>query len=139
MGTENPIEELLGMSTKIVEIGGKLSELRAARDALNTQIQALEKELLPLATKHSTLMATLLGQALPTLTVQPVVPSPEVPTSPPRGVATSLSATTKTRILDFLKRMDTSDGAVSAMEIADALKIDAAAVRECLLELRNAR
>jgi len=123
------------LSTKIVELGGKLSELRTARDALNTQIQGLEKELLPLVAKHGELMAALLGQALP-VAVAPAAleASPAVADS-----SASLSATTKKRVIEFLKRQDTSEGGISAMEIAEALKIDVSSVRECMLEMRTGR
>jgi hypothetical protein len=51
MGSES-LAEMVAISTRMVELGGKLSELRTARDALNIQLQTLETELLPLVAKH---------------------------------------------------------------------------------------
>lgn len=125
------------LGSKIVKVGQELKNLRDQRDALNPQIAALEAELTPLLMEHAKMIASVAGVSMPTLApTAAVVEAPGVISHPVAG--TGVNAQLKARVVDYLKKRQGEEG-VSAMDVADVLKIDAAIVREAMMELRNAR
>lgn len=120
--------EFVQIGGKIVEVGGQLEALRAEREALNTKIAALEKELLPLLARHAELLSSVVGSAMP----KPVVPVPPVLPVPAGPSAGDEKVALLRRIKSFLN--DAEPG-TSATQIAEALKVDPAHVREVMREL----
>jgi hypothetical protein len=131
---------LITLGTQIAEVGMKLAQIRKQRDELSTQVSALELELMPLLQKHGALLAIIVGAAMPAPVPQAPAPVPQPqPMAPPAGLPNpggDQNAGLKQRIRMFLKNVDES---VSALEIAEAIKVDASVVREVLLDMRNAR
>ena len=120
--------EFVEVGGKIMTIGGQLEKLRAERDVLNAQITGLEKELLPLLGRHAELVSSLMGSAMP----KPVVPSPvpaPVPTGPTAG---DDKVALMRRVKGFLNN---AEPGTSASQIAEALKVDPALVREVMRDL----
>lgn len=132
---------LVLLGSRIAELGLQLTQVRSKRDELSGQVTALELELMPLLQQHGMLLAAIIGRAMPTPVLTPAapLPVPQYPTPsagptapPPYDHNTGM----RLRIKKYLRNVDES---VSAMDIADALKVDATLVREVLLELRNSR
>lgn len=135
--------EFAEIGAKIVKHGVELEKLRSERDALNSQIQILEKELLPLLARHSELIAAMMGRpitpvAAPTPTAVSVTSASGVPLANTLGEAAMVPQVDR-KILRrrIQKLMEEADDAMSAMDIAERLKIDAVLVREIMLEMRN--
>ncbi len=121
--------EFVEVGGKIMTLSGQLAPLKAERDALNEQITALERELVVLAGRYSELIAATLGTAMPkpaVPVVAPVLPGPAGPT--PNDEKLALIR----RVKGFLNN---AEPGTSAMQIADALKVDASLVREVMREM----
>lgn len=119
--------EFAQLGAAIVEKGQKLKELKSAREKLDQEIEGLEKELRPMVAQHSKFVAELVGQP----TVSPV-PGPK-----PRPVEESggVTAELRQRVIAYADRHADPDTGVSAMEIAEGLKLDPAVVRQVLNEM----
>lgn len=131
------VAELAVLGAKIAEIGVKLGELREQRNALDTQISTLEKELTPLIVQHSKIVASITTQAMPT-PAPGTSPTGLVPVQEGAGVVSvSADSAMKARVKEYLKRGHMPEG-VSAVDIAETLKVDAFVVREAMRELREA-
>jgi hypothetical protein len=129
------IANLAVIGGQIAEIGEKLKMLRGQRDEINTEISALEKQLMPLVVEHSKIIAEIVG-------VPPTPPAPTPPiqqlsyggggSSPPvpqPGVTPEVMQKAKTRILKYL---DDAEPGVSAADVAGALKMDPFLVRQIM-------
>lgn len=117
--------EFAQVGSKIVEIGMKLKGLREEREALSTKITELEKELLPLVSRHSELLALFVGVAMPK-------PAP-LPVPPSAHSASGMIGDEKVKLTRRIKKfLEDAEPGTSAMQIAEALKVDAAQVREVL-------
>ena len=69
----------------------------------------------------------------------PVMPASAVPTqSPPQPKQLSAEQQLKQRVKDYLKRRPPDD-TVSAMDVAEVLRVDALLVREAMREMRTGR
>ena len=130
------LADLASIGAQIAELGVNLKALRSERDALNKQIEAAEAELMPLVVRHSKIIADITGVVAPppkkkraTVPDNGAVPDEEPDTSRP-NVA-------KNRIKDFIKTR--AQGGMSALDIAEALRVDASLVRECMNELMHPR
>lgn len=122
--------EFVEVGGKIMTISGQLAPLKTEREALNEKITALEQELVVLAGRYSELLAATLGAAMP----KPValVPAP-VAVQAPAGPAPGEDKLALTRrVKGFLNN---AEPGTSAMQIADALKVDASLVREVMREM----
>jgi len=133
--------KLMELTAEIVEISGKLNALRAQRDSLTPQILPLEAQLMTLMVEHQKMFSAIAGVALPA----PVVAAPaptgtviEAPGVESHSVGSGSNAPLKNRVLAYLQKRQ-GDEPISAIDVADVLKIDASIVREAMLELRNAR
>lgn len=115
--------EFVDIGGKIVAIGGQLEKLRVERDGLNSKITALETELLPLLTRHAELVSSLMSVALPKPVAAPPSPQPPGPTDGDAKVSLAK------RVRGFLEN---AEPGTSATQIAEALKVDAALVREIM-------
>lgn len=130
------LADLATIGAQIAELGVNLKQLRSERDALNKQIEAAEAELMPLVVRHSKIIADITGVALPTpkkrqaLATGNGAPDGEDPQQPRANVA-------KNRIKDFIKTR--AQEGMSALDISEALHVDAALVRECMNELMHPR
>lgn len=122
--------DLATIGAQIAELGVKLKGLRSERDALNKLIEEAEAQLMPLVVQHSKIIADITGVALP----KPA-PRAATPDSPPPGVPVANVA--KNRIKDYIKTR--AQEGMSALDIAEALHVEAALVRECMNELMNPR
>jgi len=135
-----PAYDLITLSTKISELGTKLEGLRAKRLDLDNQISELEQALVPLVTQHTSMMATIMGRAMPAPIRTPQQQQP-VPDSgaivPSVGTDSPVNQQLKQRVMDYLKhyRKTNDEEGASAQSIAEALHIDSALVRECFREL----
>lgn len=127
--------EFAKLGAELVEKGNELKELKETRDDLNKQIIELEKELRPLIAQHAKFVAELVGQ--PTVTSVPGSKPTQVPGADGQ---TEVSADLRKRIRQYAEsRADPEDG-ISAAEIAEALKLDPAVVRQAMNEMaRGAR
>lgn len=123
--------EFVDVGGKIMAIGGQLETLRGEREVLNTKITALEKELLPLLARHAELVSSLMGAAMP----KPVAPAPLPLTQIPGPTPGDEKVALARRIKGYLNN---AEPGTSAMQIAEALKVDAALVREVMRELNAA-
>jgi predicted ArsR family transcriptional regulator len=129
--------EFARVGAELVELGGKLNEKKAARDALNKEITELEEQIRPLMVEHQKMLAELVG-----VPVQAVPPPGPPPPTPPNGNGNGNggppkppfdpNTAIKQRIIAFLNR---SEPGVSALEVADALKIDVSLVRQAMNDL----
>lgn len=120
--------EFVSLGGKIMEVGGQLTALRGERDVLSAKIADLEKELLPLMTRYNELMASVMGAAMPKPPpppVRPAGPSGPAPLSDDKIILAK-------RIKKFLE--DAEPG-TSATQIAEALKVDAAVIREVMRDM----
>lgn len=129
------LADLATIGAQIAELGVNLKQLRSERDALNKQIEAAEAELMPLVVRHSKIIADITGVALPTPKKRQAPAtgngaSDEDPQQPRANVA-------KNRIKDFIKTR--AQEGMSALDISEALHVDAALVRECMNELMHPR
>lgn len=116
--------EFVMLGGKIVELGAQLTSLRGERDALSTKISDLEKELLPLIARYNELMASVMGAAMP----KPP-PPPAAPAGPPP------LSNDKVLLAKRIKRfLEDAEPGTSAMQMAEALKVDPALIREVLRE-----
>lgn len=121
--------EFVSVGAKIMEIGAQLESLRGERDALSAKISGLEKELLPLMARYNELMASVMGAAMP----KP--PPAAVPAALSVHSASGLVGDDKIKLTRRIKKfLEEAEPGTSAMQIADALKVDAALVREVLRE-----
>jgi len=127
------IAELATLGAQIAELGMKLAEMRARREAVNVEILAVEKDLLPLITKHAQLIASITGQVAQIPQVFPTVQA--VPTALP-GTPSSVTSSnpSKERIVQYLKRCEPGS---SALEIAEQIHVDPTLVREVMADLRR--
>jgi hypothetical protein len=140
------VAELATIGAKIVEIGETLKAKRTERDEINIEISSLEKELMPLVIQHSKIIAEVIGQPLPTPpTAAPTGPTGwELPanrnqgrTSEPHGSPQTVNvAEAKKRILAYL---DNAEAGVSAVEVAQELRMDAVVVRQVMADLARGR
>lgn len=122
--------EITAVGMKIVELGSKLKKLKADRDELTMQITAIEAEIAPLLVRHTQLIAEITGMLIP----KPVAPeAPSVEASPTPG---RVDGGLKKRVLKFLQGAEPGVGAV---EVADALKLDAALVRQVMMEMARGK
>jgi len=134
--------KLMELTAEIVEISGKLNALRAQRDSLTPQILPLEAQLMTLMVEHQKMFSAIAGVAIPA----PVAAAPaptvgtviEAPGVESHSVGSGSNAPLKNRVLAYLQKRQ-GDEPISAIDVADVLKIDASIVREAMLELRNAR
>jgi hypothetical protein len=134
---KNDVGDLADLATigaQIAELGVNLKALRAQRDVLNKQIEEAEAELMPLVVKHSKIIADITGTAMPTPTKRRKAASGNGSVADD-GVPVANVA--KNRIKDFIKTR-AQDG-MSALDISEALHVDAALVRECMNELMHPR
>lgn len=140
-------QEFAKVGAELVELGTKLKELKAQRAVLDKEIAELESKVRTLMAKHTQMLAEIVG--VPTsvsedapmgmmMAAEAVGSKPEqamVPTG--SVVSTGITprqekARIKARVLAFLEN---AEPGTSALQIADALRIDAAAVREVMAEL----
>jgi len=123
--------ELVVLGSKIAEIGEKLKELRGRRKVVEQEIEEAETELRPLLVRHTTLLAEIMGEVLPS----PPTPLPSVQRTgdgeKPGGLSVEANPA-KERVRAFLK---TVAPGTWVSDIADAIKIDAALVREVMREM----
>jgi hypothetical protein len=125
--------EFANIGAKLVMIGGQLNELKAERDELNTQIAKLEAEIRPLIAQHALMIAEIVGapppvvQAAPAYT--PVGPGAASGATP--AEAATLGPSARKKIIAFLDRCEPG---VSALQIAEALSLDAVLVRQIMHE-----
>lgn len=120
--------EFVEIGGKIMTLSGQLAPLKAERAALDEKISILESDLRVLSGRYSALIAATLGTVLPT----PVVPAPiiaPVPMGPSPG---DEKVALMRRVKGFLNN---AEPGTSAMQIAEALKVDASLVREVMREL----
>jgi hypothetical protein len=150
------IGELGLIGAQIAELGVKLRSLREDRDELNVAIGKLEAELLPLITKHAQIVAAITGTVFQPPQPHPaalsVVPQPyqgsvpgpqvSVPLSPAAGAVTPKLVSQskaelesmKKRIKGYLSRAEPREGGISALQIADELRLDPDLVRLVMRE-----
>lgn len=128
------VAELASVGAQIVEIGGKLKELREQRDAVNAHISELEKELMPLVTLHAKIIAHVIGAPIPSPAPPPaLVPAKGGGSSGSSGGPTPQVLTAvKKKVVDFLQ--DAEPG-MSAAEVAQALRLDPSIVRQAMADL----
>lgn len=151
----NQAIELAALGSQIAEVGIELAKLKSERKTIDEQISTLESKILPLIKQHSGLLTGLVGSlaappapppiqyAQPTpapmpqyLTEPSPQPQPMMPPTQPMPAPQRGSDPTRERIKAFLRTVDQS---VSAMDIADALKIDSSIVRDVLREMMHNR
>jgi len=122
--------EFVEVGGKIMKLGGELAILRDERKALDEKITAMEKELLPLVGRHAELLAAVMGAAMP----KPLAPLPPPPVaSMPSGPSPGdEKVALMRRVKGFLNN---AEPGTSAMQIAEALKVDASLVREVMRDL----
>jgi septal ring factor EnvC (AmiA/AmiB activator) len=122
--------EIAEVGQKLIELGMELKEKRAARDELDTEIKKLEAEVMPLMQKQQQFMTELLGVPAP-------AGSPGGPAVRPGAAEEAPDPNLKKRIKLALGRMEPGVGPI---EVAEALKLDAAMVRSVMMEMaREAR
>lgn len=127
------LADLASIGAQIAELGVNLKQLRSERDALNKQIEAAEAELMPLVVRHSKIIADITGVVAPPPKKKRAAgngTAPEEPAPPRANVA-------KNRIKDFIKTR--AQEGMSALDIAEALRVDASLVRECMNEMMHPR
>jgi hypothetical protein len=138
-GTVMDAADFARLSSEIVELGARLKELKIDRDNLQVEIDALDAQLRVKLGEHAVYLSELLGQAGVGL---PAVSSGSVSSvSPVSSVvpATGISAELRQRIVDYAgSRVDETGEGVSASDIAVALHLDPALVREALREAMTA-
>jgi hypothetical protein len=122
--------EFVEVGGKIMKLGGDLAALREERKVLDEKISAMEKELLPLVGRHAELLSGVMGAAMP----KPVTssPSPAVAQAAAGPSPAEEKASLMRRVKGFL---NAAEPGTSAMQIAEALKVDPALVREVMREL----
>ncbi len=133
------LSELATVGAKIAEVGEKLREFRGQRDEINTQIAALEKELMPLVTRHAAIIAEVVGAPVPVPAPPPPPnggtygPHSGPPAQPPTGPDAMAKA--KKRVLAFLE--DAEPG-MSAADVARELNMDPLLVRQIMGQMSRA-
>ena len=133
MGDVN-IADIATLGSQIATLGLQLKELKTQRAELDQDIDALEKQLLPLVAEHAKLIAAITGTVLPAPAPPPRPrPSnggdlPEVPEGHPDMVVI------KAKIKRFLA---TAPPGTSSTQIADAIHVDGYLVRQALMELNQ--
>ena len=138
--------ELVTLGADIVKLGMELKTAKAALSEAQARVQAIELELQPKLLRHTELIREAVGIMVPTPAVAPAVPftppvtsgSVTMPTPAPAGPVPA-GDPTKNRIKDFLKNRVKDDDTISANDVADVLKVDAALVREAMREIRTGR
>lgn len=137
--------EFQKVGAAIVELGGRLSELKAQRDVLDKDIVALETELKPLLVQHSKMIAELVGlPAIPPTTPPPppVTHGSHAYIPPDRAVRPAPAtdpigpALLRKRIMELLRN---EEPGVSALQIAERLGVDAYEVRKIMREFAESR
>lgn len=133
--SENEIDlaDLATIGAQIIELGLKLKELKAERGDLDAAIMAIETELMPLVVKHTKIIASITGVVLAPRQAAPAAPATPPPGQSPGGP----QSIPKARIKDFI-RTRAQEG-MSAMDIADVLKVEPSLVRECITEIMQSR
>jgi hypothetical protein len=127
------LADLAAIGSRIVELGMKLKELKVERDKIDADIAVVEKELMPLVAQHGKIIASVTGAVM--TPPKPAAPprDPNAPAHPTRQPAN----VSKARVMDFIKTRAVEG--MSALDIADVLKVDALIVRECMKELADQR
>ncbi len=127
------LADLATIGSRIVELGMKLKELKAERGKIDADIAEVEKELMPLVAQHGKIIASVTGTVLPA--PKPAAPpkDPNAPAHPTRPAAN----VSRARVIDFIKTRAVEG--MSALDIADVLKVDALLVRECMREVADQR
>jgi len=117
--------EFTRISAALIELGSRLNELRAKRAEIDKEIVQLETEIRPLILQQSQMVAEIVGTP-PAATAGLPAASPSPVEDPNRA-----SPEIRRRILDFLRK---ADEGISALEIAEALRIDSTVVRNVMRE-----
>lgn len=151
--------ELVSLGTDIVKLGAQLKEARAeAEDAL-ALVKKIESELQPKLIRHAELIQQAAGLAFPAPVARaasvgagtvealpewaPPIAALGLPSAQAQAQAAlpapkqlSADQQLKQRVKDYLKHRNADEG-VSAMDVADVLKIDSLIVREAMREMRD--
>lgn len=131
------ISDLVPLGEKILDIGNKLKELRLQRDSVTSQIATLETELAPLLIEHAKIIAEVAGTPAATAPpAPPYNPGGPPPPGPPGPGGPVDEKVIRTRVLKYLE--DAEPG-VSALDVANALRLDSAAVRKVMADLMLGR
>lgn len=161
--------ELVTLGTDIVRLGGEMKEARAELAAAQARVAKLEAEMQPKLMRHAQLIQQAAGVAFPAPHIQQAAPAPAPAAlpdwappiaaliqpggpleaaapapGPDLGLRRSSDPTKtvegqlKQRVKDYLMRHNSEEG-VSAMDVADVLKVDAMLVREAMREMRAGR
>ncbi len=121
------VAELAVVGAKIVEVGTKLKTLRKKRDDVVQEISELEQEILPLVAQHAKIIAEVVG--MPSAPVAPQLP---VHSAYPTHPTTDVPSDIKERVIRFLEQ---SEEPLSALNVAEALKLSPVAVRQVMADL----
>lgn len=141
--------ELVSLSTSIMELSLKLKSLRDQRDLVAKQITELETELIPLLTKHSSIVASISGMAAPTPPVvvyAPPSPVQQAPMGAPEVVMSPVSVVMQDPEIEKKKRrfllrkkivqyLENAESGTSALQVAEAIGAPDLEVRSIMSEL----
>ena len=156
--------ELVTLGTDIVRLGGEMKEARAELAAAQARVAKLEAEMQPKLMRHAQLIQQAAGVAFPTPHAAPAPAAPLPDWAPPianliqpggpleasaapgpdlglrrsSDPAKTVEGQLKQRVKDYLRKHNGEEG-VSAMDVADVLKVDALLVREAMREMRGGR
>jgi hypothetical protein len=158
--------ELVSLGTDIVMLGSQLKEARAEADTAVAKVKKIESELQPKLLRHAELIQQAAGLAFPAAPVRAPVqqaallpdwappianlidaeaPAPSSGPGPSLGLrvssdpAKTVNGQLKQRVKDYLKQRGGGDEGISAIDVADVLKIDSMLVREAMREMQGGR
>lgn len=137
------ISEFASVGAKIAELSLRLKQGRADLEVAQKAVTSLEDELRPLVVEHAKMVATLVGEAGVSLASEMpagVVLSPNTSGIVVPGRETSAQEAARASLRkQLLRYLDNAPEGVSAIDVADALKVDVVLVRQIMGDMARGR
>lgn len=134
------ISDFASVGAKIAELSLKLKQGRADLEGAQKAVASLEDALRPLVVEHAKMVASLVGDA--GILSAPEMPAPGVALSPivvPGRETSAQEAARASLRKQLLRYLDNAPEGVSAIDVADALKVDVVMVRQIMGDMARGR